>query len=865
MPGRVDAPLTRNAGDRCRGAGSDVRADSLGGRSPLTRRSPTRGTEPSLSQTGTRMIPCFAALFLISFSTLLVELAMTRVLDVILTSNMSYLILTSAIFAFGLAGIVNTLGSAGKERSGLPTARIALLFSLSIAVILPAFNVIPFDFDDLTDDLVKQLISFGLMYVVLFLPFFLSGLMIIRIFAAFPSRIQVLYFFDLVGAAVGCVAVVPFVPLIGPGGILFLASALAMVTAAVFTRRKIRAVAMAAAAVLLAILPFQKRPAYYDFHEHTDKRGVRYAREHSRIERTVWDPVSKIDVLEYDETRKHIAYDGGTQSSTITRFDGNLEKLRSRIDRYIDADTKDSSSGDNIIRRHFWFAGVLAAHYLKRDSGQEVLIIGSAGGQETKAALVYGAKSVDAVEMVGAVMDLGRRRYADYNGNIFNNPRVHPRVDEGRSFLRSSGKKYDIIQIFSNHTSSSIASGTGAVATTYLQTSDAYREYFSHLKEDGILQVNHHIFPKMITTAALGWKSMGRTGFRDHVVVYVRKDRNDTLPTFLVKMTPWTASEMSDLARLFEGDRPADSDRFELVENPLDQDGSYLSDEFYSGDFPRELAATIPYRVSPSTDDRPYFNTLRKRFGVMSEDGRNFVDHSTAMILNSQLRKGIPMDVAHLFLLGAVSVVAAFAFIFVPLFGSKAGRTGWERKNSSLAYFSCLGAGFIILEVVYIQLFMRFIGPPLHTFSTVVFSLLFAAGTGSYFSKGLRVDSPGRWPWPFLAIIGYGLLLLLLGPGLFDLFLGADRGVRIGISFLLLFPIGFFLGMPFPMGILFLEKKPAGAIAWAWGMNGLFTVVGGLACMGVSIFYGFRATLLMALAIYALALVLYSRLRGSGA
>ena len=55
--------------------------------------------------------------------------------------------------------------------------------------------------------------------------------------------------------------------------------------------------------------------------------------------------------------------------------------------------------------------------------------------------------------------------------------------------------------MFSNHTSSSIAAGTGAMATTYLQTAEAYKEYFSHLKDDGILHINHHIYPKMVATA----------------------------------------------------------------------------------------------------------------------------------------------------------------------------------------------------------------------------------------------------------------------------------------------------------------------------------------------------------------------------
>ena len=95
--------------------------------------------------------------------------------------------------------------------------------------------------------------------------------------------------------------------------------------------------------------------------------------------------------------------------------------------------------------------------------GAAVLVIGSAGGQEIKAALMYGASHVDGVELVDAVVELGKTTYAQYIGDLFHHPKVNVQVGEGRSYLRASQEKYDIIQIFSNHTSSSTGSGTGAM------------------------------------------------------------------------------------------------------------------------------------------------------------------------------------------------------------------------------------------------------------------------------------------------------------------------------------------------------------------------------------------------------------------
>ncbi|UCF53532.1 MAG: hypothetical protein JSV48_03505, partial [Bradyrhizobium sp.] len=126
----------------------------------------------------------------------------------------------------------------------------------------------------------------------------------------------------------------------------------------------------------------------------------------------------------------------------------------------------------------------------------------------------------------------------------YNNPKVNAVRGEGRSFLRSGNKTYDIIQMMSNHTSSSIASGSGAVSPNYLQTTDAYKEYFSHLSKNGVLQINHHIYPKMVLTAAHAWQEMGRDNFEKHVLLYYA-GRWYNLPTLLIKMEPWTEEEFN--------------------------------------------------------------------------------------------------------------------------------------------------------------------------------------------------------------------------------------------------------------------------------------------------------------------------------
>jgi hypothetical protein len=368
----------------------------------------------------------------------------------------------------------------------------------------------------------------------------------------------------------------------------------------------------------------------------------------------------------------------------------------------------------------------------------------------------------------------------------------------------------------------------------------------------------------MITTAALAWAQMGRTNFQQHVVVFEREGE-DTLPTVMVKMQPWTEEELDQLKDLFFANFPSESNVvYKLVEDPLHPENSFLSPEFYTGKVSPELVRLVDFNIEPSTDNKPYFNFLRKKIGPVNIDPTHFMSESMALPLNNFITFksiSIPLDIGALIITGTVSLFFAGIFIFLPLFFSEVGRSKWTNKSGSLIYFSCLGAGFIIIEFVFIQVFMKLIGSPLYTSSTVIFMLLFSAGIGSFTTRKLNISPANRWQVPFLGILVIVLLLMLIYPYVFNIFLASPISIRILVASLLIFPLGFFLGMPFPLGILSLENQPRGAVAWAWGMNGLFTVIGGLLGVVVSIVWGFQATLLSAFFLYVIALFVFAKIR----
>jgi hypothetical protein len=798
----------------------------------------------------------YAAVFVLSLTSLAVELLLTRVFDVILWPNLSFLIISGAIFGLSIGGLYELL----RRTSSAPGApvRPALGFAVSVWSLPVLLNALPFSVDRISADPLAQTVCFLVLYLVLLAPFFFVGVCVCRIFSAHAHDISRLYFWDLGGAAVGVAAVVFVIRPFGPER-LFVATSLVALAAVWLIAPSPRWRALTATtAILFALVPAALRQHYLTLRLHDDKRATEGETALGRLEFSAWDPVSQIAVLDEppassspaDHGRKHIAYDGGTQTSNFFPFDGNFADLRAHL-------------AERLVFQ-FWQRGVLASHYARRDSGARVLIIGSAGGQETKAALLYGASDVDAVEMVGTVVRLATGCYAGYIGHLFDRPTVHLHVGEGRTFLRASAKQYDIIQIFSNYTSSSVAAGSGAFSPSYLLTREAFDDYFAHLSPHGILQINHVHYPRLITTAADAWSRVAADDFQAHVLVFEKQPPNDDyLPTVLIARSPWTRAEVGDLATFFAFGAPGESPHW-IPENPLRPESSFLPRSFYARRLSPDVLDAAPYDIRPATDDWPFLMLPRRSLRRLNMDRATGTDRSTAWALNTALYDGwLPREWIHLIGGTIASLFFGLVLVVVPLLLSSVGREPWTGKVSALSYFSILGFAFITVELVLIQLWMKVIGPPLYTVATVLTIVLVGAALGSMNSVRLIERWGSRVA--FIGLVVAGLSLVSTIPVIGRVALTQPLAFRIATAASATAPLAFFMGMPFPMGIAELSTKPKGAVAWAWSVNGLCTTAGAVACAWLSVWIGFRATLLVALGSYLLAAALFTRLRRSNA
>jgi hypothetical protein len=232
-----------------------------------------------------------------------------------------------------------------------------------------------------------------------------------------------------------------------------------------------------------------------------------------------------------------------------------------------------------------------------------------------------------------------------------------------------------------------------------------------------------------------------------------------------------------------------------------------------------DFVAQARTRVDPVYDDRPFFFATVKPWG-----------------LPSRMRNQFAIVLAVLLPLG----------LLVVGFGKPRGESA-APYLASIAYFACLGIAFIAVELALLQHLTLLLGHPIFTLSILLFTLLASGGLGSWASGRFRLRPV------CLAVAGVSALYALALPRLVPSLLPLPLAARIAIAILLVAPLGFLMGMPFPKGLRATGQGPFPAPPLYWGLNGLFSVLGSMATMVTAVVFGFTWAMLGGAAFYALA------------
>jgi hypothetical protein len=485
-----------------------------------------------------------------------------------------------------------------------------------------------------------------------------------------------------------------------------------------------------------------------------------------------------------------------------------------------------------------WFLErlVTAGPYQIVGDEPEVLIIGSGGGIDTLVARHHGAGRVVAVEINPGTVQLVTQDFADYIGDPFSDPRVTLIAAEGRHFLTLDEGRYDVIRLTGVDTSAAGASAGNALDSAYIYTTEAVRDLWDHLAEAGILGI----------TRACGWETLRlasvlRTGLEQAGVEDVHRHvavvTNERWCDVLVSRQPYTSdriamlrewAESSKLPVLFDPFGPGDAGLERMLKSQREKRDAFIR--------------LFPLNLRPTTDDSPFFFEALSLGAVIG---------NRALDLRRIPNSGFPV----LFMALAQAAVLAMLLILLPL--ARRGGVGGRIVGQwwMIPYFSLLGLGFILVELVFIQKYMIVVGGPARAMSVTLFTILTFGGLGAFFSRRIATISRAALVGSVVAVVVLlAAALAFLRFGL-PMVIGLGFAARVAIGIAVLAPVSFALGVPFPLGIRILERPAPDLVPWAWACNACFTVVGSVLCLIISMAVGFTAAMLLAAGCYGLAAV----------
>ncbi|HEY6362940.1 MAG TPA: hypothetical protein VIX63_17660 [Vicinamibacterales bacterium] len=762
-----------------------------------------------------------------SAALLMTELALTRIFSVTMYYHFAFLAISIALFGLSASGVAVYV--LRRRLSDIETHKILTAGALAHALVtLLALAFLVRIRVGLTYS-PQNLALMLAIYALAALPFFAGGAVLSLAFARLSDRINVLYGADLLGAAAGCLALIPLLDTVGAPGVVLTAAALSALAATCFAPSRRRPRAAAAGLLLVGVSAGAQLAGAAPF-DVSDTKG----HQGDRVVFSKWNSFSRVAV--YDR-----AHGDWSLSPRFTGVRG--QSLFMDIDSAASTPILKGTGTLDAAAYLRYELTALAYHLVERPDGFRALVIGPGGGRDLVSALVFGARHVDGVEINPIIVrDVMLDAFREYSGGIYAHPQVSSHVDDGRSFIRRSSSKYDVIQASLVDTWAATAAGAYTLTENSLYTSEAFGEYLDHLTDSGFVTITRWVFDglRLVSLAQAACEARGLDAARHLAIV-----RFDRVATFLLKRTPFTTSEVEHLRDVsrdlgFSILYAPGIEASHATEEPIEMQRTGTSAADYrrlilAGDRERFLA-TYPLDVRATTDDRPFFfhtTRLANQFEVAFGRSMLFGNGLSALLT----LMGISAALVLLFIVGPLMVS-----------GERPG-PGWA---AWLAYFSALGAGFMLLEVALLQRFVLLLGHPVYSLTVTLFSLLLGTGLGSLMSRRVAASRVRTLTLGALVgVVGAAAVSPVLLPRLIDLAIVWPLPMRVAISAAFLIPVGVLLGMPLPGGVRLLAARRVDLSPWGWGMNGAFSVVGATLAVFIAMNWGFSATLLIAALVYA--------------
>jgi len=786
------------------------------------------------------------AVFFLSLASLSFEILLVRVFSVSQWNHLSFMVISITLFGFAAGGtFLNIIDIRKKDwdkhlATTGPVHIFIILFTLSTTISFIVLNRIPLDYFRLPLEPVQALYLMTA-YLLLSLPFFFTGIIVSLAYACLPEKTGRVYFASMIGSAFGAILPVVLLPFIHEGRLIVLSAVLPLTVILFsstnhnqgidrdknifFMKPRFLQLLSLGIVIISGILMTAKGDAII------------------RVKPSPYKMLSQI--LQFPRTRV---------IETINGIRGRFEHIESPHIRFapglslkysgvLPVQTAVFKDGDNPLflyrltsPKDVGFAKFTLSYsgYLLVPHPKQILVIQHGGGSGIPCAMASGAKNVTVIEQHPEIARLVQHRY---NLRVVN---LDP-----RSFLAQSQRWHDIIHIDNWGTS---LPGSSALNQDYLFTIESFSQYFQHLAENGVLVVSRLLLlppGDMIRLWATAYESL-RTLEIDNPEQHIAVLRNWNVFTMIVSARPLgDTTVLQDTARnlnfdivYLPGASKENVNRFNVFDAPHHYIEIHRLVEAYQSNTEKTYFENYPMDVSLQTDNRPFpyrFLKWSRLKALYKITGSRFYS---------------------LFMSGEVVVAIVFIEAFgisvllliVPFFTILK-----ETRNlyfSHILYFLSLGAGFMFIELFLIKEYIFIFGDPVISLTIVLTGLLVFSGFGGFMSQRI---APQKLRYVLVALIAVLILMSFAFHSILHQILGFSKITRYILSLILLIPIGFLMGLPFPLGMQHLLNLPSQR-AYAWTANGCASVLASIASAQIALGFGIPAILICATSAYVLAL-----------
>ncbi len=438
-------------------------------------------------------------------------------------------------------------------------------------------------------------------------------------------------------------------------------------------------------------------------------------------------------------------------------------------------------------------------------------------------------------------------------GVIYQAPGVRIINKQARGYLDRTEDLFDIVMLPAIDSFGASGAGLYAAQESYLYTLESFTAMFNHLTDQGVLCVTRwlRIPPRdglrIFDTAVAVLRNAGLDPRRHLVMI-----RGLSTVSVIASKSPLTGVQIHavrsfcsqqgfDLCYLPDM-TPSQANRYQILERPY----YFQAAEALLGPQRQEYLTDYLFKIAFSTDDKPYFH--------------DFLKWRSVPVLMDQLGGLSPayVEIGYLMILAALlqAILAAAVMIVLPLcVGIK--RAEFVRGSTAVfGYFLLLGAGFMLLEMGFLQKLILYLAHPIYSAAAVIGSFLFFGGLGSQISQYWSSKPKRTASIAAVVIVSLGVLYLLILDDWLELTRAQAMPLRLLIAAATISPLAFAMGHMFPTGLRQIGITAPALVPWAWAVNGFASVTATVAAPLLAMNIGFLRLTILALGCYALAAIL---------